>query len=427
MANGVVIVGGGQAGLETAAALRMPAMNLPAYADSITLVCEELHPPYQRPPLSKAFLAGDQQADALPLRGPAYYETHHIDLVLGTRVTAINAAEKRVRLESAREVPYDYLVLAVGARNRPLAVPGSERALYLRTLDEAQALRDRIPQSNRVVVIGGGFIGLEVAAAARKYGKDVTVIEALPRLMARAVTPLVSDFFLHLHASHGVKVPLDTAVVEIQSDAVIVTSMGRGTERIPADLVVAGIGVLPNLELAQAAGLATANGIVVDEFLRTSDPCIFAVGDCADHPNPFASSYTGGRTRLESVQNAADQAKCVARRIISAVNEGTATGATATPYRDVPWFWTDQFEVRFQMAGLSAGHDQQVVRGSVAAGKFSVFHFKEGRLLAVDSVNRLGDHVSARKLLTKGLLTGRSAITPENAADESIDLKTLWI
>lgn len=382
---GVVIVGGGQAGLEAAAALRAQG-----YEGSLTLVCEEPHAPYQRPPLSKQFLLGKQQADSLPLRALMFYEKHRIDLILGDRAIEINRGAKKVHLAGGGSVAYDHLILAVGARNRLLPARGAEKALYLRTLDEAEALKQRLTEASSVAVIGGGFIGLEVAATARKLEKTVTVIEAGPRLMARAVSPLLSEFFLNLHRAHGVDVRLNASV-----------------DTAPrADLVVAGIGLIPNVELAREAGLEVANGIMVDEHLRTSDPSVFAIGDCADHPNRFA----GGRARLESVQNAVDQAKCVARTI----------AGEPTPYRDVPWFWTDQYDVRLQMAGLGAGHDRHVVRGKIDEHKFSVLYFQESRLLAVDSVNRFGDHVAARKLLAAG-----TPLTPEQAADESVDLKKL--
>ncbi len=276
-------------------------------------------------------------------------------------------------------------------------MPGAENVLYLRSLDEAVTLRQRLAEARHgVVVIGGGFIGLEVAAAARDAGKPVTVIEAAPRLMARAVSPLLSDFFLDVHRGQGAEVVLNSAVVEVRADAVVVS----GGRRMEADLVVAGIGVVPNVEMARDAGLDVDDGITVDEFLRTSDPDIFAIGDCAHHP----------RARLESVQNAVDQAKCVARAIMG----------NPAPYRDVPWFWTDQFEIRFQMVGLAAGYDRSVLRGSIDNRKFSVFYFQQGQLLAVDSVNRLGDHLAARKMLAAG-----TALTPEQAADEAVDLKKL--
>jgi len=398
MQPGVVVVGGGQAGLEAAAVLRTQG-----YEGTVTLICEERHAPYQRPPLSKEFLTGKQEIDRVFLRTLAYFEKQSIDLILGQSVTEINAGAKLVHLAGGGTVPYAHLILAVGARNRMLPAPGAENVLYLRSLDEAVTLKQRIAEARHgVAVIGGGFIGLEVAAAARTAGKTVTVIEAAPRLMARAVSPVLSNFFLELHQSQGAEVLLNAVAVEVRPDAVVLEN-GRS---VAADLVVAGIGVIPNVELARAAGLEVNDGIMVDEFMRTTDPAIFAIGDCADHPNVFA----GGRARLESVQNAVDQARCVARVIMG----------HPEPYRDVPWFWTDQFEVRFQMAGLSGTHDQSVLRGSIEARKFSVFYFKQGRLLAVDSVNRPGDHVTARKMLAAG-----TRLTPEQAADETLDLKRL--
>jgi 3-phenylpropionate/trans-cinnamate dioxygenase ferredoxin reductase subunit len=398
MQPGVVIVGGGQAGLESAAGLRTLG-----YEGTVTLICEEPHAPYQRPPLSKEFLTGKQEADRVFLRTLAYYEKQRIDLILDERVSEINAGAKLVRLAGGGTIPYAQLILAVGARNRGLPVPGAENVLHLRSLDEAVTLKQRLAEARHgVAVIGGGFIGLEVAAAARLAGKPVTVIEAAPRLMSRAVPPVLSNFFLDLHRRQGTEVLLNTAAVEVRPDTVILAD----GHRIVADLVVAGIGVIPNVELARAAGLEVNDGIMVDDYMRTTDPYIFAIGDCADHPNVFAM----GRARLESVQNAVDQARCVVRVI---------TG-TPEPYRAVPWFWTDQFEVRFQMAGLSGAHDQSVLRGSVEARKFSLFYFKQGRLLAVDSVNRPGDHITARKMLAAGTL-----LTPEHAADEMMDLKKL--
>jgi 3-phenylpropionate/trans-cinnamate dioxygenase ferredoxin reductase subunit len=379
--------------------------------------------PYQRPPLSKDYLLGKLDAERLPLRAESFYEKQRIGLLTGQRAVAVDAQMKRIWLKSGAVIPYDHLILAVGARNRPLSVQGSERALYLRTMDDADAIGERLKSVESVAVIGGGFIGLELAAAARTLGKVVTVIEAAPRLMARAVSPLLSDFFREAHEREGVETLLDAKVEEIESTTI---RLGDGTRRA-AELVLAGIGVVPNIELASGAGLAVGNGIAVDEFLRTTDPNIFAIGDCAEFPGAFSCAGAGAgapgssapgssapgssldRVRLESVQNAVDQAKCVARCIVAA----------AAPYRDVPWFWTDQFDLRFQMAGLSAGHDRVVVRGTPESRKFTAFYFKEGRLIAADSVNRFGDHIAVRKLLAAG-----TPITPEQAADASFDLKT---
>lgn len=399
MSAGVVIIGGGQAGAEAASALRAQGYEKP-----ILLIGDENQAPYQRPPLSKAYLMGTLDAERLPLRAESLYDKQHIELLLGQTVVDIAAPLQRIRLRSGSVLPYEHLILATGARNRLLQIKGSERALYLRTLPDADTIRERLASATSVAVIGGGFIGLELAAAARKLGKQVCVIEAAPRLMARAVSPLLSDFFRDAHEKEGVEILLATGIEEIEDAAIRFTDGSRRA----AEVVLAGIGVVPNVELARAAGLAVGNGIAVDEFLITSDPNIFAIGDCAEFPCVFANARAGGRVRLESVQNAVDQAKCVARGI-----EGTPE-----PYRDPPWFWTDQYNYRFQMAGLSNGHDETIVRGDAASGKFTAFYFKDKRFIAADSVNRFADHIAARKILGSG-----TKLTPEQAGDEAFDLK----
>jgi 3-phenylpropionate/trans-cinnamate dioxygenase ferredoxin reductase subunit len=399
MSDGVVIVGGGQAGFQTAFSLRSEG-----YEGPITLIGDEPHPPYQRPPLSKGFVLGKQTHSHLLLRPASYYADHQIRFLPGERVAAVETPEHRVQLRSGVMIPYDTLVLATGASNRALPVAGAERdgVCYLRTLSEAIEIKQRLEAANRVVVIGGGFIGLEIAASANTLGKTVTVIEALPRLMARVVAPLVSEFFTRSHAVRGVEVLLTARVERIGAREVI---LNDGSIR-PADLIVVGIGITPNTDLALEAGLPVSNGIYVDEFLQTGDGRIFAIGDCAEYPNPFA----GSRVRLESVQNAVDQAVCVAKAVV---------GKSAA-YRAAPWFWSDQFDIRLQMVGLPAGHDQTVVRGKPEEGKFSVFYFRSGRLCAVDSVNRPVDHLAARRLLANA-----TTLTPEQAADEGLNLRTL--
>ncbi len=403
MFGGVVIAGAGQAGFQLAFSLRSRG-----YDGTVTLIGEEPHLPYQRPPLSKAFLAGKQELRHLALRPAPYYVSQRIDFLAGETVAAIDRAGRRVVLASGSAVPYETLVLALGARVRPLPIPGAELdgVCYLRSLDHAVEIRARLEEARAVVVIGGGFIGLELAAVARSQAKEVTVVEVQPRLMPRVVSPLISEYYAKLHGSQGVQVKLGAPPVEIAASNGRVNSVVLSDgARIAADLVVAGIGVLPNIALAQDAGLATANGIVVNEYLRTDDTCIYAIGDCAAHPNPFA----GGRVRIESVQNAVDQAECVA----------AAVCGQARAYEEVPWFWTDQFDVKLQMAGLSSGYDHSVTRGDPESRKFSVFYFREDRLVAVDSINRPADHIAARKLLA-----ARSRLTPEQAADEGVDLKS---
>jgi len=404
MPPGVVIIGTGQAGFQAAASLRTEG-----YQETITLIGEESHIPYQRPPLSKGFPLGTQDVDAIELRPRAFYRDHRIELITSAKAVAIERAEKQVKLASGARLPYRTLVLAVGARNRKLLVRGAELdgVLYLRSLEEAVVVRDRLKDAREIVVIGGGFIGLEIAAAAATLGKSVTVLEALPRLMSRVVAPAISEFFCNLHTSHGVKVVCGCAVSEIAGSGGKVqgVSLKDGTTS-PADLVIVGVGVVPNVELAQGAGLRVANGVAVGENLRTEDENVFAIGDCAEHPCIFA----GSRVRLESVQNAADQGQFVAAAIVGRL----------AAYNALPWFWTDQFEIKLQMAGISHGHDRTAIRGSTKDKNLSVFYFKGDQLLAIDSINRPLDHIVGRRVIA-----GRVPLTPEQAADESVDLKKL--
>ncbi len=404
MSSGTVIVGAGQAGFQTAASLRTEG-----YQEKITLIGEEPHIPYQRPPLSKGFPLGIQDFESIELRPRQFYQDHQIDLVVGKRVTSIDRAAKQVKVASGGHFLYEKLVLAVGARNRALPLRGAELdgVLYLRSLDEAVILKERLKNAQDIVVIGGGFIGLELAAVVCSLGKSVTVLEALPRLMSRAVAPLISEFYRELHTSKGVKVVCGASVSEMQGSGGKVRGvlLSDGTQ-YSADLVLIGVGVVPNDELARNAGLRTANGVAVDEYLQTDDENIFAIGDCAEHPCEFA----GARIRLESVQNAADQAQCVA----------AAIAGRRCAYRALPWFWTDQFEIKLQMAGISNGHDCVVARGTAESRKLSVFYFKEGRLIAIDSINRPLDHMMGRKLIAN-----RVPLTPEQAADENVDLKKI--
>jgi 3-phenylpropionate/trans-cinnamate dioxygenase ferredoxin reductase subunit len=404
----VVIVGAGQAGFQVAASLRMEG-----YEGSIALIGDEPNLPYQRPPLSKGFMSGKQDIDATVLRPLSFYEGHRIDLITGARVTEIDRAGRAVRLASGGSLRYDALVLAVGARNRTLPLKGAELdgVCYLRTDAEAVEIRQRLEHARDIVVIGGGFIGLELAAAARTLGKSVRVLEIQSRLMPRVVSPILSDFYRDLHTGQGVEISLGVALSEIVGyEGKVSGAVLSDGSVCPADLVLVGIGVIPNIELAYHAALSIGNGIVVDEHLRTHDDSIYAIGDCADHPNPFANRSVGGRARIESVQNAVDQAKCVAAAIVG----------RSENYRAVPWFWTDQFDIKLQMAGLSDGYSQVVTRGEPESRRFSVFYFRDGRLAAVDSINRPADHMAGRKLIGAG-----TEITPEQAADTSVDLKAL--
>jgi 3-phenylpropionate/trans-cinnamate dioxygenase ferredoxin reductase component len=404
MPHGVAIVGAGQAGFQVAASLRTDGYDGP-----IALIGDEPTLPYQRPPLSKGFMVGKQDIESTVLRPEAFYQDHRIDLVTGERVIAIDRASRSVSLASGHRFSYETLALATGSRNRTLHLKGAELegVCYLRSSDEAVRIKERLEQASDIVVVGGGFIGLELAAVACSLGKSVRVLEAQPRLMPRVVPPILSEFYRQLHGSHGVGISLGVSVSEIVGfEGKVAEVMLSDGLVFPADVVLIGVGVVPNSELASHAGLEVANGIVVDERLRTGDDNIYAIGDCVNHPNPYA----GGRARIESVQNAVDQGKCVAAAILG----------RSENYQAVPWFWTEQFDIKLQMAGLSGGYDRMVVRGETESRKFSVFYFKENRLVAVDSVNRPGDHMAGRKLIGAGI-----RLTPEQAADPDVDLKAL--
>lgn len=399
----VVIVGAGQAGFQVAASLREGG-----FAGRILLIGDEAGLPYQRPPLSKAYLAGKSDRVALNLRAEAFFAQAGIDVLSGQTVAGIDRARRSVRLGNGEAVAYGHLVLATGARNRPLPVPGAELAgvLQLRSADHAEALKVRLTDVRRLVIVGAGFIGLEIAATASARGIDVTVLEATSRPMARALSETMSEFFRAIHEKAGVRLVFNTAVSRIHGEAGHATAVETADGRtFDAGLVVVGVGVLPNVELAAEAGLAVDNGIVVDEHLLTSDPAISAIGDCAAFAQPFAEGRLG---RVESVQNAVDQARCVAARL---------TG-NARPYRAIPWFWSDQGPYKLQIAGMSTPHDLSVVRGSPETGAFSVFCFRNGRLAGVESVNKPADHMVARKLITAG-----TPLSPQEAADTGFDLK----
>lgn len=404
----VVIVGAGQAGVQTAEALRSGG-----YTGPITLLGDEPHGPYHRPPLSKAWLAGEMDAAQLVMRAPEMLARKGIDLRIGVRVAAIDRAARQLQLADGSTLPYGALVLATGASPRALPLPGGDApgVLALRGKDDASAIAERMAAclavQQPVVVIGGGFIGLEVAATARKKGLAVTVLEAAPRLLGRVLAPMLSDWYAELHRSHGVQLVLDARIAAIETAAsgeVAGVRLADGT-LVPAGLVVVGIGVQANDGLAQAAGLACERGIVVDACGRTGDAHIFAAGDCTAR-----RLADGTLLRLESVQNATEQGKSVAAAVLGQERPFTAT----------PWFWSDQYDNKLQMAGLSGGADRWAVRGDLASGSFSIYHYQGDKLLAVDSVNAAKDHLQARKLLDAG-----ASPTAEQAADSAFDLGSL--
>jgi 3-phenylpropionate/trans-cinnamate dioxygenase ferredoxin reductase subunit len=395
------IVGAGQAGFQVAASLRQDGFD-----GRVMLIGDEPAIPYQRPPLSKSYLAGETGVDDLWLRAEEFYAKQQIELIYGEAVAAIDRG-RRLRLASGREIHWDYLVLATGARYRPLPVPGAELegVLPLRTLADADVLRQRLDEAREVVVVGAGFIGLEFAAVARAHGADVHILEITHHPMGRVVSAPTSRFFTEAHLRWGSKVSLGIGVSRILGASGRVTcAETTDGRRLPADLVLICIGVIPNTELAREAGLAVDNGIVVNEYLAANDPSISAIGDCASFPTPFAT----GRVRLESVQNAVDQGRCVAARL----------AGKPEPYEKVPWFWSDQGDLKLQIAGITAGHDRSVIRGDPASGHFSVFCFNGDRLIGVESINRTADHVAARRLLGS-----KPGLSPEQAADVNYDLR----
>lgn len=404
----ILIIGAGQAAIMAAEALRSGG-----YSGPLTLLGDEPHIPYHRPPLSKAWLAGEMDAARLPMRSPDMLAGKNIGLRIACQVTTIDRIAKTVQLEDGSILPYGSLLLATGATPRTLSLPGStaQGVLALRTRDDADAIATRmalcLEKHLPVVIIGGGFIGLEVAATARKKGLAVTVLEAAPRLLGRVLAPLLSDWYAALHRSQGVQLVLGAQSAAIEHDTSNNVTGVRMNDGIvhPAGLVLVGIGVNANDELARAAGLECERGIVVDTCSRTSDPHIMAAGDCTARRLP-----DGSLLRLESVQNATEQGKSAAAALLGQERPFTAT----------PWFWSDQYDKKLQMAGLPAGADQQVQRGDMASGSFSLFHYKGEKLIAIDNVNTAKEHLLVRKLMDAGV-----SPTPQQAADVGFDLNGL--
>ena len=385
MKNGVVIIGAGHGGVQAAASLREEG-----YEGRVTLVGDEAELPYHKPPLSKTFI---KDADAKPqiLRAEAFYTGHAIDLMLGERVDAIDLAAGRLDLASGATLPFDRVVLATGSRPRALPIEGGplEGVVSLRDIADARAIRDLAATAEDVVILGGGFIGLEIAATLAAGGRRVTVVEAQDRFLARALAPAISAHVAARLAASGIRLLTGTVISRVEGEngriSAVVTSTG---ERIPARLLVVGIGVVPNPELATAAGIATANGIVVDHALRTSAPDVLAIGDAAS----YRHWLTGADVRLESVQNATDQARLAARTIMGHDES----------YAAVPWFWSDIGDMKLQMVGLTGGSERQVLSGDPADNRFSVFHYVGDRLIGIESVNRPADHMMGRKMMGLG-------------------------
>ncbi|BAN48500.1 NAD(P)/FAD-dependent oxidoreductase [Metapseudomonas resinovorans] len=404
-----VIVGGGHAGSEAAISLRQNG-----FEGRILIVSDEPGLPYQRPPLSKAFLAGTLGAEALPIRPAATYEKAAIEILNDASVSALDLDSRSVQLADGRRLGWTHLVLAIGSRARQLQVAGlgerqPDNLHYLRSQADSERLREQLVEGQRLVIVGGGYIGLEVAAAAQKAGLQVTLLEAQPRVLARVTAPDVSSFYEQVHCAAGIELRLNAQLEQVCLDAsgqaveALVTTDGA---RIPADLVLVGVGAIANTELAEQAGLVVDNGIVVDEFSRTSAADVYAIGDCSNHP----SMLYGCRLRLESIPNAIEQARAAA----------SAIAGKPTPYRAMPWFWSDQYDLKLQIAGINQGYDQVLIRGSKALRSFVAFYLREGRLIAADCVNRQQEFMAIKKLVQAGF-----AGNAELLANESVSLKDL--
>ena len=411
MTAGTLVIGASQAGLQLAVSLRDAGDD-----GRITLVGAEPHAPYQRPPLSKAYLQGSAELEQLWLRTPEFLAGQGITLITGERIEKVDlhagGPSGTATTAGGRELFFDRLALTVGASPRLLKVPGAklDGVTYLRTAGDASALRQLQSDAESVVVIGGGFIGLEAAAVARLQGKSVAVVEAADRLIGRAVAPVVSDFYRDAHLGRGVDVRLGAQVVSIGGthNRVRAVQLSDGS-RLPADLVIVGIGIEPCTELARQLELESAGGIVVDKYARTSNPTVVAAGDCTVQPHPLTGE---GRVRLESVQNAISQAKTAAATL----------AGLSVPNDAVPWFWSDQYDLKLQIAGLSTGHDEYVVRGDIAGEAFSVLYYRDGALLAVDAVNTPRDYMAVRKALSQGAM-----IPSDAAADSTVALRELIV
>ena len=403
MRKQTVIVGAGHAAGQVVATLRQKK-----YDGKIILIGDEEYYPYQRPPLSKKFLAGEMPAERLYVKPTSFYDDPDIDVRLTTRIASIDPAGRTVTDSAGQQVEYDDLVIATGARVRKLDLPGSKLpgVHYLRNIQDVTSMQRAMKKGARLVIIGGGYIGLEVAAVSATLGLQVTVVEMAERVMSRVVSEQVSDFYQAEHRLHGVDLLLSTGLTGFSGSESVDGVMLSDGSTVAADLVLIGVGVVPNVELAEDAGIHVDNGIRVDEQCRTSEPNIYAVGDCTNHPN----SLLGRQLRLESVHNALEQAKTAASNICG----------ENLQYAQVPWFWSDQYDLKLQIAGISEGYDRTVLRGDPDDRAFSCLYLKEGRLIAIDSINAPRDFMQS-----KALIGNRATISPDTLANTDIALKDM--
>ena len=401
----VVIAGAGHAAGQLVASLKQHK-----FAGQIILVGDEAYLPYQRPPLSKKFLSGDLPAERLYVKPESFYDDPQIELMLATSIAAIDREHKVLRTASDDVIPYDKLILSLGSRVRRLPIEGAdlEGVHYLRSIEDVNGIRAELQRGKRAVVVGAGYIGLEVAAVIRQAGLDVTVVEMADRVMSRVVSPEISDFYQIEHTNHGVKLRLSTGISAFRGDLRVNAVETADGELIAADFVIVGVGIVPNVELASDAGLTVENGIVVNDRCQSSDPDIYAVGDCTAHPN----SIYDRQLRLESVHNALEQAKTAVSNLCGKESH----------YSQVPWFWSDQYDLKLQIAGLSAGYDDVVIRGEPAARSFACLYLKNGRLIATDAVNSPKEFVQS-----KALIAARTRIDRDKLQDPSVQLKEMSV
>ena len=398
--TGIVIIGAGHAAGQAAASLRQAKFEGP-----ITIIGDEAHVPYQRPPLSKQYLAGTQLADKVYLRAEKFYADKDIQLMLDTRATQIDPSTKTINLDNGETIAYEKLLISTGSRPRKLSIEGSDLSgiHYLRTMDDVDGIRADVKPGANLVIVGGGYIGLEVAAVGIELGMNVHVLEMEERILQRVTTPEMSAYYHKLHTDRGVHIHTQTGVTGFSGNG-SVEKVLCGNESFDADIVIVGIGIIPNIEIAEEAGIHCNNGIVVDDHCRTSDPDIYAAGDCTNHPNPLMNK----RLRLESVPNAMDQAR---------VSTANMLGDDKV-YAAIPWFWSDQYDLKLQMVGFSADGDSQVLRGDMDTHQFAIFYLKDGKVVAADAVN------SPKEFMLCKQLVGKPA-DPAKLADPETDLKSL--
>jgi 3-phenylpropionate/trans-cinnamate dioxygenase ferredoxin reductase subunit len=395
-----VIVGASHAGAQLA-----PSLRKAGWEGRITVIGEEPWLPYHRPPLSKAYLADDKSVDDILIRHAPVYEKAGIEFLLGTRVARIDRDARNLQLNNGEGVPYDKLALAVGSRVRTIPIPGVELegVQYLRTIRDVEEIKRFVSKGGKAVIVGGGYIGLETASALRKLGVEVVVLETMDRVLERVTAPELSAFYTRIHGEEGVKIVTGVSAERISGDTRVRSVHCSDGSSYDADLVIIGIGIVPNTEIAEEAGLEVNNGIVVDEFARTSDHDIVAAGDCTYHYCPTYQRHM----RLESVQNATDQAIVAANTTCGALNE----------YNALPWFWSDQYDLKLQIAGLSQGYDEVVIRGDISRSRsIAAFYLKEGRLIAVDAVNKPQEFMLGKRLILAGAEPERGMLADENVS-----------